>query len=141
MLPANNNQRITWHEGVQARLVDSFQIDRKPKIPENGHQSVNTLHGQESEIFWLKYNWRRKADRVRKYPLSVTVVGLRPSATKDSKTPQIRQKDHAFDGIRKESCITKNWKAARRLIAIYTVSSSSELIKTWSRLDCVNSPA
>ena len=32
----------------------------------------------------------------------------------------------AFGGIRKESCITRYWKAVRRLIATYTVCSLSE---------------
>jgi hypothetical protein len=30
------------------REVNSFQTDRKPQGPENGHLSVNALHGQES---------------------------------------------------------------------------------------------
>ena len=96
MLPANNNQRITGHQkGVQAREVDSFQTDRKPQDPENGHLSVNALHGQEIELFRLNFNWRRKVDRVRQYPSRVTVVRPGPSARRDAKTQQIRQEGHA----------------------------------------------
>ena len=50
---------------MQAREVDSFQTDRKPQDPDNGHLSVNALNGQESELFRLIFNWRRKVDRVR----------------------------------------------------------------------------
>ena len=50
---------------VCKRLVDSFQTDRKPQDPENGHLSVNALYGQECELFRLNFNWRQKVDRVR----------------------------------------------------------------------------
>ena len=42
MLPANN----------------SFQTDRKPQDPENGHLPVNALHCQESELYQLNFNRR-----------------------------------------------------------------------------------
>ena len=42
----------------------------------------------------LNFNWRRKVDRVRQYPSWFTVVRPGPSARRDTKTPQIRQKGH-----------------------------------------------
>ena len=61
VLPANNNQRITWHRKVvQTREVDSFQTYRKSQDPEHGQLSANSLNGQESEHFRLNFNWRQK---------------------------------------------------------------------------------
>ena len=50
---------------MQAWEVDSFQTDRKPQEPENGHLSVNALHGQERNLFQLNFNWIRKVGRVQ----------------------------------------------------------------------------
>ena len=66
MLSPNNNKRITWHrKGLHAHESDSFQNDRKSQDPENGHLSVNALHGQESKLIRPNLNCRQKEDRVR----------------------------------------------------------------------------
>ena len=52
---------------------ESFQTERKPQYPDNGHLSVNALNGQESELFRLNFDWRRKVDRVRYYQSRITV--------------------------------------------------------------------
>lgn len=51
MLPANNNQCITWHRKyVQSRELYSFQTNRKQQDSENGHLSVNALHVQGNDL-------------------------------------------------------------------------------------------
>ena len=140
-LNADSKQRITWNlKGVQSRDADSFQTDRKPLVPKNGYLSVDAFHRQAKKLLRLNFNWRLKDNRDRYYPSKVTVVGLRTSATRDHRTPQISQYCHAvewlwmFCGIRKESCITKFWKASRLLMATYTVRRSSESIKSLQRM-------
>ena len=78
-LPANTNQRITWHrKGVQAREVESFKTEQKPQDPYNCYLSVNARYGQEGNFFdsiltgdeiWITHNSHRglqwlKSDQV-----------------------------------------------------------------------------
>ena len=137
MLPANNNQRITWHRnGVQGREVYSFQIDRKPQDPENDHFSQSMLSiVKKANFFDLILTGDEKW-----IAFDNTHRGLQ--WLDSDQVPLRTPKTHKF--VKKVMmCVWWNtqrilhhkyWKAARRLIATYTVSSSRDSIKSWSRM-------